>query len=214
MLRPSSSGLVWNNRCSVRASLREISTGQMDRCAFLNPATPGCYCNSPNTSTQGGPPFTLSVVGSNFTTASTVHWNGATQPTTFVNANHVWKQARNSTETMSLLLNKSDKCFVGVNVIRSRMVASLGRSCGFVLWNPIFVWRLALRAADSTLAAGRLCRRLPKHRPLYSLGTPFHSLLAPVGNKPTARFFPALLASRRAQSAKLRKILPGGLIRN
>jgi IPT/TIG domain len=42
---------------------------------------------SPNSSQQGGPSFTLSVVGSNFTTNSAVHWNGATQSTTFVNAN-------------------------------------------------------------------------------------------------------------------------------
>lgn len=54
----------------------------------VNPGpTPSVTAISPNSSTQGGPPFTLSVVGSNFTTDSTVHWNGATQATTFVNAN-------------------------------------------------------------------------------------------------------------------------------
>jgi hypothetical protein len=54
----------------------------------VNPGpTPAVTAISPNSSTQSGPPFTLSVVGSNFTTNSTVHWNGATQTTTFVNAN-------------------------------------------------------------------------------------------------------------------------------
>jgi hypothetical protein len=54
----------------------------------VNPGpTPAVTAISPNSSTQGGPPFTLSVVGSNFTTNSAVHWNGATQPTIFVNAN-------------------------------------------------------------------------------------------------------------------------------
>ena len=51
--------------------------------------TPAVSAVSPNSSTQGGPLFTLSVVGSNFTANSAVHWNGATQPTTFVNANLV-----------------------------------------------------------------------------------------------------------------------------
>ena len=49
--------------------------------------TPAVTAISPNGSTEGGPLFTLSVVGSNFTTNSAVHWNGATQTTIFVNAN-------------------------------------------------------------------------------------------------------------------------------
>jgi hypothetical protein len=54
----------------------------------VNPGPiPAVTAISPNSSRHGGPPFALSVVGSNFTTNSTVHWNGATQPTTFVNAN-------------------------------------------------------------------------------------------------------------------------------
>jgi hypothetical protein len=56
--------------------------------APVNPGpTPAVTAISPNSSKQGGPLFTLSVVGSNFTANSTVHWNGTTQPTTFVNAN-------------------------------------------------------------------------------------------------------------------------------
>jgi hypothetical protein len=50
--------------------------------------------------------------------------------------------------------------------------------CGFVLWNPIFVWRLALRGAGSILAGGLLYRRLAEHRRLCSLDTPSRSLLA------------------------------------
>ena len=51
--------------------------------------TPAITAISPNSYTQGGPAFTLSVVGSNFTTNSTVYWNGAKQPTTFVNTSLV-----------------------------------------------------------------------------------------------------------------------------
>ena len=39
---------------------------------------------SPNASQQGGESFTLSVVGSNFTSASSVQWNGNALPTTLV----------------------------------------------------------------------------------------------------------------------------------
>lgn len=41
---------------------------------------------SPNSSQQGGPAFTLSVVGSNFISTSSVQWNGASLPTTFVSS--------------------------------------------------------------------------------------------------------------------------------
>jgi hypothetical protein len=39
---------------------------------------------SPNSSQKGAPSFTLSVVGSNFISASSVQWNGTNLPTTFV----------------------------------------------------------------------------------------------------------------------------------
>ena len=51
--------------------------------------SPAVAAISPNSSTQGGPAFTLSVVGSNFTANSIVQWNGAAQPTTFVSKNLV-----------------------------------------------------------------------------------------------------------------------------
>jgi len=41
---------------------------------------------SPNSSQQGGPAFTLSVVGANFLATSQVQWNGTTMPTTFVSS--------------------------------------------------------------------------------------------------------------------------------
>jgi hypothetical protein len=41
---------------------------------------------SPNSSKQGGPGFTLSVVGSNFISTSNVAWNGITLPVTLVNS--------------------------------------------------------------------------------------------------------------------------------
>jgi len=48
-----------------------------------NPA-PAIDALSPNSSQQGGPSFTLSVVGSNFISDSSVQWNGNNLPTTFV----------------------------------------------------------------------------------------------------------------------------------
>ena len=44
---------------------------------------PAVAALSPNSSQQGGPAFTLSVVGSNFVPGSRVQWNGSTVPTTF-----------------------------------------------------------------------------------------------------------------------------------
>jgi hypothetical protein len=48
-----------------------------------NPA-PAIDAISPNSSQQGGPSFTLSVVGSNFISDSSVQWNGSTLETTLV----------------------------------------------------------------------------------------------------------------------------------
>ena len=49
-----------------------------------NPS-PSISAISPNSSEQNGPGFTLSIVGSNFLTSSTVQWNGTSLATTFVN---------------------------------------------------------------------------------------------------------------------------------
>jgi hypothetical protein len=49
----------------------------------LNPL-PVIVALSPNSSKQGGPLFTLSVVGSNFISGSNVKWNARSVPTTFV----------------------------------------------------------------------------------------------------------------------------------
>lgn len=48
------------------------------------PNPPTIAAISPNSSEQGGPAFTLSVVGSNFLTGATVQWNGSSMPTTVV----------------------------------------------------------------------------------------------------------------------------------
>jgi hypothetical protein len=51
----------------------------------LNP-TPTTTALSPASAAAGGPAFTLTVTGTNFTSASVVRWNGAARPTTFVSA--------------------------------------------------------------------------------------------------------------------------------
>jgi subtilisin family serine protease len=51
----------------------------------VNPA-PVIGSLSPSSAPVGGPTFTLSVNGSGFVSASTVRWNGANRPTTFVNS--------------------------------------------------------------------------------------------------------------------------------
>jgi hypothetical protein len=54
----------------------------------LNPV-PTIQALSPNSSKQGGPTFTLSVVGSNFVPSSEARWNGSGLQTTFVGRNLV-----------------------------------------------------------------------------------------------------------------------------
>src|SRR3954463_2678962 len=46
--------------------------------------TPAIQTISPNSAALGDAGFTLSVVGSNFTSGSTVSWNGTSLPTTLV----------------------------------------------------------------------------------------------------------------------------------
>lgn len=48
--------------------------------------TPAIQAISPNSSQQGGPAFTLSLVGSNFLPNSTARWNGMDLQTSFVNS--------------------------------------------------------------------------------------------------------------------------------
>ena len=63
--------------CGSNSGTGSASTGPP------NPV-PSIAAISPNSSQQGGPAFTLSVVGSNFISTSTVQWNGSSLPTTFV----------------------------------------------------------------------------------------------------------------------------------
>src|ERR1700733_6021619 len=51
---------------------------------------------SPNSSEQGGTGFVLSVVGKNFTSASTVLWNGSGLPTKFVSSMLITAQISSS----------------------------------------------------------------------------------------------------------------------
>src|SRR5439155_211669 len=48
--------------------------------------TPTLGSLSPSSAAAGGPAFTLTATGTNFVTGSTLLWNGAAQPTTFVSA--------------------------------------------------------------------------------------------------------------------------------
>jgi hypothetical protein len=53
----------------------------------INPApAPALNALAPKSATAGDPAFTLTVTGSNFIAASTVHWDGAARPTTFINS--------------------------------------------------------------------------------------------------------------------------------
>jgi hypothetical protein len=70
-----------------------ISAGLLPNCGggggtggggFTNPV-PSIAAVSPNSSKQGGPGFTLSVIGSNFVPGSTIKWNASGLQTTFVN---------------------------------------------------------------------------------------------------------------------------------
>src|SRR5215472_11991782 len=47
---------------------------------------PSITTTSPNSSKQGGPGFTLSVIGSNFISSSAVQWNGDNLPTTVLSS--------------------------------------------------------------------------------------------------------------------------------
>src|SRR4029077_8157969 len=47
---------------------------------------------SPSNVTVGGTGFTLTVLGGGFTASSTVNWNGASRPTTFVADNELLTQ--------------------------------------------------------------------------------------------------------------------------
>src|SRR5580658_3899038 len=50
----------------------------------INNPIPAIAAVSPNSSDQGGPAFTLSVVGSGFISGATINWNAMALPTTFV----------------------------------------------------------------------------------------------------------------------------------
>jgi RNA-directed DNA polymerase len=83
-----------------------------------------------------------------------------------------WKKLGHEERWKAYIVNYADDLVICCRTGAQQALAAMRK--------PIFVWRLALRGADSILAAGLLYRRLLEHRRLYSLGTPSHSLLAQV----------------------------------
>jgi hypothetical protein len=65
------------------ASFAACAGGSSGPPPVLNP-TPAISAISPDSSDQGAPGFTFSVVGSNFISSSSVRWKGSSLPTTFV----------------------------------------------------------------------------------------------------------------------------------
>jgi outer membrane protein assembly factor BamB len=58
----------------------------------IQPPMLGLTSISPTTVTAGGPSFMLTLLGSGFTNSSTVQWNGAARPTTFVSSSELIAQ--------------------------------------------------------------------------------------------------------------------------
>lgn len=52
-------------------------------------STPAITQLSPNSMNSGGPAFTLTVNGTNFSSTATINWNGTAQTTTYVSANQL-----------------------------------------------------------------------------------------------------------------------------
>src|SRR6516165_2002723 len=78
-------------RCVVATACLCLLTACGDGSSASSPPPPSepipsINALSPNSSKVGGPAVTLSVVGTNFDSTSTVRWNGNDQPTTLVNA--------------------------------------------------------------------------------------------------------------------------------
>src|SRR5262249_13216378 len=85
--RPRGAGKSWR-----------ISVGLGVLAVFLSTCGPGSNpapvlsSLSPDTATREGPPFTLTVNGSNFVSGASVVWNGVSRPTTFVSSTQLTAQ--------------------------------------------------------------------------------------------------------------------------
>jgi outer membrane protein assembly factor BamB len=78
---------------SVPVSVSDPENGVSNSLTFTIQAAPLSLSSiSPTGVTAGGPGFMLTVLGTGFTATSTVMWNGASRPTTFVAGNEVVAQ--------------------------------------------------------------------------------------------------------------------------
>lgn len=78
---------------TVPVSVFDPSDGTTGSLNFtIQPAVLGLTGISPTSVTVGGPAFMLTVLGTGFTNSSTVLWNGATRPTTFVSEDELVAQ--------------------------------------------------------------------------------------------------------------------------
>jgi hypothetical protein len=96
------------NELQARIFASDIATGGVAQITVSTPLPGGGTSNplplsislgqptivflSPNSALAGGPGFTLSVIGSSFTSNSVVRWNGSDRPTTFVDGTELRAQ--------------------------------------------------------------------------------------------------------------------------
>ena len=82
---PTTAGLYEFRLFPNNGYVLAASSPMRSRLLVLNPV-PVIGSLTPSSGPVGGPAFTLSVNGSGFVSTSTVRWNGANRPTTFVNS--------------------------------------------------------------------------------------------------------------------------------
>ena len=78
-----------------------VISGFIAGCSGFKPATssnpvPTVASLSPSSAPTGSASFTLTVTGTNFTSLSTVHWNGSARPTTLVSSSQLQAQITNA----------------------------------------------------------------------------------------------------------------------
>ncbi|MEP7271618.1 MAG: kelch repeat-containing protein, partial [Acidobacteriota bacterium] len=170
---PRPTTFVSSSECTAQISAADIATAGNTEISASNPP-PGGALNSnvinftrlapvltmltPNTAVAGGPGFTLTVIGENFSPNVVVNWGGSARPTTFVSATEC-----------SALISPADIASVDsilVTVVNPGGVDS-SNSLSFVIGNPPFgptaeefstSWSLTgpLRIPRSGLTATRL----------------------------------------------------------
>jgi hypothetical protein len=83
---PTQRGLIATLVLASLIAISQFGCGSGGGVTSPPPNPPIIEAVSPNGSQQGGPAFTLSVVGSNILSGATLRWNGSTMPTTVVNS--------------------------------------------------------------------------------------------------------------------------------